>query len=89
MNPRSPGAGGPQGPPAPDFSMRDEIFERLMDRLTVLRGFSERLLEGTFGPVSADQKRILGEMIFEADELRLLLFRDSSPLKAPAARPRY
>lgn len=66
----------------------EETYDRVMDRLTVIRGFGELLQEGTFGPLTPDQKRILHEMIQEADDLHALLHGNLLPFTAPGATPR-
>ncbi len=66
----------------------DRTFDRLMDRLTVIRGFTELLLEGAFGPVTPDQKRVLFETLLEADELNALLHQPGLPFTDPSATPR-
>ncbi len=66
----------------------EETYDKLMDRLTVIRGFTELLLEGAFGPVTTDQRRILFEVVLEADELNALLHQAALPFTAPDATPR-
>jgi hypothetical protein len=66
----------------------EETYDRVMDRLTVIRGFGELLQEGTFGPLTSDQKRILHEIIQEADDLHALLHGNSLPFTVPGAIPR-
>jgi hypothetical protein len=66
------GGGGPTKAP-PALIDSDEVFDRVVDRLTVIRGYSELLLEGTFGPITADQRRILTELLMEADDLHSII----------------
>jgi hypothetical protein len=66
----------------------EETYDRVMDRLTVIRGFGELLQEGTFGPITSDQRRVLHELIQEADELHTLLHGSPFPLTTPGSTPR-
>ncbi len=61
----------------------DDSYDSLIDQLTVIRGFTELLQEGTFGPLTPDQRRILGELVLEADELHVLLDRVGFPRDLP------
>ena len=66
----------------------EETYDKLMDRLTVIRGFAELLLEGSFGPVTTDQRRILFEVVLEADELNALLHQAAPSFTTPGSTPR-
>ncbi len=47
----------------------EDDFDRMMDRLTVIVGFSELLLGDAYGPLSLEQKRILHDLVAEARDL--------------------
>ena len=44
--------------PAPEADRNPALF-RLGDRLTVILGFAELLLEGSYGPLNEEQTRVL------------------------------
>jgi hypothetical protein len=55
------------GSPSPEPE-RDSALFRLGDRLTVITGFAELMVDGAYGPLSAEQKRILETMVRDARE---------------------
>jgi signal transduction histidine kinase len=59
--------------------MRDERSV-LTDKLTAVLGFSELLLEGAYGALERDQKRVLEEIVEAAREMRDVLRGDLRPL---------
>ena len=65
-----------------------EAYDKLIDRLTVIRGLTELLMEGTFGPLTKDQHQVLDEVVMEADELHTILHRVASRFIAPGSTPR-
>jgi len=77
-------------PQSPDPE-RDAALFRLGDRLTVITGFAELMVDGAYGPLSADQQRILVTMVRDAREagdlfhdlVRRGLGKPSTPPPAP------
>lgn len=73
--------------PRPQEPERDHSLFRLGDRLTVITGFAELMLQGAYGPLSAEQKRVLETLARDAQEagdlfhdlVRRGLGRPSSP----------
>ena len=47
---------------------RDDVLHRLADRLTVICGFGELLRDGVYGPITAEQQRVLDTLTKEARE---------------------
>jgi len=50
----------------------------LTDRLTAVLGFSELLLEGAYGPLEPEQKRVLNDVVEAAKDLKDLVRREAS-----------
>ena len=46
---------------------------QLTDKLTVVLGFCELLLEDTYGPLEEKQRRVLGDVVQAARDLRDLV----------------
>lgn len=46
---------------------------QLTDKLTVVLGFCELLLENTYGPLEDQQRRVLGDVVQAAREVRDLV----------------
>jgi hypothetical protein len=46
---------------------------QLTDKLTVVLGFCELLLEDTYGPLEEQQRRVLGDVVQAAREVRDLV----------------
>jgi hypothetical protein len=49
------------------------VAEKIFDRLTVLLMNDELLLNGTYGPLTAEQKKILGEQVARSKDVAALL----------------
>jgi hypothetical protein len=49
----------------------------LTDRLTAVLGFSELLLEGAYGPLDPEQKRVLNDVVEAAKDLKELVRREA------------
>lgn len=47
---------------------RDVALFRLGDRLTVISGFAELMVDGAYGPLTSEQKRILETLVRDARE---------------------
>ena len=68
---------------------RDSALFRLGDRLTVITGFAELMVDGAYGPLTAEQKRVLETLVRDAREagdlfhdlVRLGMGRASTPPK--------
>ncbi len=54
----------PEEPP----SDRDPSLFRMGDRLTVILGFAELLLEGSYGPLNDEQRRVLELLVADCRE---------------------
>jgi len=54
-------------------SFKPGTAEKIFDRLTVLLMNDELLLNGTYGPLTSEQKKILSEQIARAKDVAALL----------------
>jgi hypothetical protein len=54
--------------PTPETPDRDPALFRMGDRLTVILGFAELLLEGSYGPLNEEQTRVLELLIADCRE---------------------
>jgi hypothetical protein len=50
--------------------------DQLSDRVTTLLGFSELLLEGAYGSLEQDQRRVLEDMVEAARDLKEMVRSD-------------
>lgn len=50
--------------------------ERLTDRVTAVLGFSELLLEGAYGPLEPEQRRVLEDVVEAARDLKEMIRAD-------------
>ena len=57
-------------------------YEELADRVTTVLGFCELMLEDAYGSLSPQQRRVLGDVMKAARELRDLV-RESPPTFVP------
>ena len=58
-----------------DRTMQTER-DQLSDRVTTLLGFSELLLEGAYGSLEEDQRRVLEDMVEAARDLKEMVRSD-------------
>jgi hypothetical protein len=73
-------------PKPPSDPERDAALHRVADRLTVICGFGELLRDGAYGPVTAEQQRILDTLAKEAREAGALfqqMLQDRSRKRTP------
>jgi len=47
--------------------------ERILDRLTVMIMSNEMLLNGFYGPLSPEQKKVLSDLLAQAKDLTVLI----------------
>ena len=50
--------------------------ERLADRVTAVLGFSELLLEGGYGPLEPEQRKVLEDVVEAARDLKEMIRAD-------------
>ncbi len=50
--------------------------EKVTDRVTAVLGFSELLLEGAYGPLEPEQRRVLEDVVEAARDLKELIRAD-------------
>lgn len=50
--------------------------DHLSDRVTTVLGFSELLLEGAYGPLEPEQRRVLEDMVEAARDLKEMVRSD-------------
>jgi signal transduction histidine kinase len=50
--------------------------ETLTDRVTAVLGFSELLLEGAYGPMEPEQRRVLEDVVEAARDLKEIIRAD-------------
>lgn len=50
--------------------------ETLTDRVTAVLGFSELLLEGAYGPLEPEQRRVLEDVVEAARDLKEMIRAD-------------
>ena len=50
--------------------------ETLTDRVTAVLGFSELLLEGAYGPLESEQRRVLEDVVEAARDLKEIIRAD-------------
>ena len=54
--------------------------ETLTDRMTAVLGFTELLLEGAYGPLEPEQRRVLEDVVEAARDLKEIIRADTSAL---------